>query len=87
MNIPPINKSKPKSDDPISGGRATVISNKDRLRQGRVRLHFGSWATPMGFVEAGSKSAEYEIPEVGEKVKYFAFAGGRFVYIAATKVA
>jgi len=62
---------------PVDCGEAVVISVKDRSKQGRVRLHFGAWASPRYVYADG----QLRVPTLGAKVKYYYYENPkRFTY-------
>jgi hypothetical protein len=59
---------------PDQKGTALVIDNKDRLKQGRVQLEFGSWAHPIPDVDDDGNAVLFDIPVVGQKVTWLAYS-------------
>ena len=75
--FPPSNTISPGRMSPIVGkGESQVFCNRDRLNQGRVKLHFGSWAR-QGY---GISSGLLPIPPEGATVKWQVNEAGIFYY-------
>jgi len=75
--FPPSNTITPGYVSPIvASGKAKVFCNKDRLNQGRVMLHFGSWAA-QGLANGKKPLA---IPPVGTTVDWEVNSNKKFYY-------
>lgn len=77
--FPPSNTISPTTYLPDVHGEAVVLSNRDPLRQGRVRLDFGSWAKPY----ATKPNGEFEAPTPGTRVKWYAYSSTKSFYYEA----
>ena len=81
INYPPSNVIPPiyspaKTLKKVAEGESVVIDNRDRRKEGRVMLEFGSWAKPM----FGLTEGPGEVPSPGTKVTYVAYEPRSFYY-------
>jgi hypothetical protein len=76
--FPPSNTISPGRMSPIvAKGESQVFCNRDRLKQGRVQLHFGSWAHQ----KYGRSGGQYFcVPPEGTTVKWEVTDNGTFYY-------